>query len=84
MAGTEANDYVVRAPPDETALLARAEAWPGDIKVKDRVVHLWSSYMSDAERGALVAAAESSPGVQRVETPLSDNLKIHLSGAEAR
>jgi len=35
--------------------------------VKDGVVHLWSSYLSEQEKRALIVAAENIPGVQRVE-----------------
>jgi len=31
------------------------------------VVHLWSSYLSEQEKKALVVAAENIPGVGRVE-----------------
>ncbi len=44
-----------------------AEAAPDNVTVKDGIVHLWSSYMSDRERRALVVAAESIPRVRRVE-----------------
>jgi len=44
-----------------------AEASPDNIAVKDGIVHLWCSYISDRERRALVVAAESIPGVRRVE-----------------
>jgi len=30
-------------------------------------VHLWSSYLSEQEKRALVVAAENIPGVRRVE-----------------
>lgn len=53
-----------------------AEVAPGNVTVKDGVVHLWSSYLSDRERRALVVAAESVPGVRRVEDhmrPVGDN-----------
>ena len=44
-----------------------AEASPANITVKDGVVHLWSSYFSEQEKRALVVAAETIPGVRRVE-----------------
>jgi CBS-domain-containing membrane protein len=44
-----------------------AEVSPANITVKDGIVHLWSSYCSDQEKRALVVAAESIPGVRRVE-----------------
>ena len=34
---------------------------------KDGVVHLWSSYLSEQEKRALVVAAENISGVRRVE-----------------
>jgi CBS domain-containing protein len=66
--GSEADDQAIRA-----RLLAElksqrwAEVSPANITVKDGVVHLWSSYLSDQEKRALVVAAESTPGVRRVE-----------------
>lgn len=46
-------------------------AWPEDIVVKDRVAHLWLSEDRSAEqRQTLRVAAESTPGVQRVEEHL--------------
>jgi CBS domain-containing protein len=44
-----------------------AEVAPANVTVKDGVVHLWSSYLSEEEKRALVVAAETIPGVQRVE-----------------
>jgi osmotically-inducible protein OsmY len=38
-----------------------------NVTVKDGVVHLWSSYLSEQEKRALVVAAENIPGVRRVE-----------------
>jgi CBS domain-containing protein len=67
-ADAEADDSAIRE-----RLLAelRAQRWaevaPQNITVRDGIVHLWSSYMSEAERRALLAAAESVPGVRRVE-----------------
>ncbi|HEU0217555.1 MAG TPA: CBS domain-containing protein, partial [Stellaceae bacterium] len=64
----EASDRRIRE-----ALLAelRGQRWaevaPGNVTVRDGVVHLWSSYLSDRERRALIVAAESVPGVRRVE-----------------
>jgi CBS domain-containing protein len=66
--GAEADDRAIR-----NRLLAelKAQKWaevsPANITVKDGVVHLWSSYYSDQEKRALVVAAESTPGVRRVE-----------------
>jgi CBS domain-containing protein len=65
---TEADDQSIRAK-----LLAelKAQRWaevsPANVTVKDGVVHLWSSYLSDQEKRALVVAAENIPGVRRVE-----------------
>jgi osmotically-inducible protein OsmY len=44
-----------------------AEVSPANVTVKDDVVHLWSSYLSEQEKRALVVAAENIPGVRRVE-----------------
>lgn len=44
-----------------------AEVSPANVTVKDGVVHLWSSYLSEQEKRALVVAAENTPGVRRVE-----------------
>src|SRR5262245_55691974 len=44
-----------------------AEVSPANVTVKDGVVHLWSSYLSEQEGRALIVAAESIPGVRRVE-----------------
>jgi CBS-domain-containing membrane protein len=69
--GAEADDRAIRE-----RLLAelRGQRWaevaPANVTVKDGIVHLWSSYMSEQERRALVVAAESIPGVRRVEDHL--------------
>jgi CBS domain-containing protein len=44
-----------------------AEVAPANITVNDGTVYLWSSYLSEAERRALIVAAESIPGVRGVE-----------------
>ena len=44
-----------------------AEVSPANVTVKDGVVHLWSSYLSEQEKRALIVAAENIPGVRRVE-----------------
>jgi CBS domain-containing protein len=66
--GAEADDRAIR---DRLLAELKAQKWaevaPANITVKDRVVHLWSSYYSDQEKRALVVAAESIPGVRRVE-----------------
>lgn len=66
--GAEADDRAIR---DRLLAELKAQKWaevsPGNITVKDGVVHLWSSYYSDQEKRALVVAAESIPGVRRVE-----------------
>ena len=65
---TEADDENIR-----NKLLAelKAQKWaevsPANVTVKDGVVHLWSSYLSEQEKRALVVAAENIPGVRRVE-----------------
>ena len=66
--GAEADDRAIR---DRLLAELKAQKWaevaPANITVKDRVVHLWSSYYSDQEKRALVVTAESIPGVRRVE-----------------
>jgi CBS domain-containing protein len=66
--GAEADDRAIR---DRLLAELKAQKWaevaPANITVKDGVVHLWSSYYSDQEKRALVVAAESIPGVRRVE-----------------
>jgi CBS-domain-containing membrane protein len=66
--GAEADDRAIR---DRLLNELKAQKWaevsPANITVKDGVVHLWSSYYSDQEKRALVVAAESIPGVRRVE-----------------
>jgi CBS domain-containing protein len=66
--GAEADDRAIR---DRLLAELKAQKWaevsPANIMVKDGVVHLWSSYYSDQEKRALVVAAESIPGVRRVE-----------------
>jgi CBS-domain-containing membrane protein len=44
-----------------------AEVAPANVTVKDGVVHLWNSYVSEEEKQALLVAARSIPGVRRVE-----------------
>jgi CBS-domain-containing membrane protein len=66
--GAEADDRTIR---DRLLAELRAQRWaevaPANVTVKDGVVHLWSSYMSEEERRALIVAAESIPGVRLVE-----------------
>jgi len=66
--GAEADDRAIR---DRLLAELKAQKWaevsPANITVKDGVVCLWSSYYSDQEKRALVVAAESIPGVRRVE-----------------
>ena len=66
--GTEANDLSIR---DKLLAELKAQRWaevsPANVTVKDGVVHLWSSYLSEQEKRALVVAAENIPGVRRVE-----------------
>ncbi|HEU0154880.1 MAG TPA: CBS domain-containing protein [Stellaceae bacterium] len=70
---TEADDRRIR-----NKLLAElnaqrwAEVAPANVTVKDGVVHLWSSYYSEKEKRALIVAAETIPGVRRVE----DHMRI--------
>jgi len=66
--GAEADDRSIR---DKLLAELKGQNWaevsPANVTVKDGVVHLWSSYLSERERRALVVAAESIPGVRRVE-----------------
>jgi CBS domain-containing protein len=66
--GVEAEDRAIR---DKLLAELKGQKWaevsPANITVKDGVVHLWSSYYSEEEKRALIAAAESIPGVRRVE-----------------
>ena len=66
--GTEADDRSIR---DKLLAELKAQRWaevsPANVTVKDGVVHLWSSYLSEQEKRALVVAAENTPGVRRVE-----------------
>ena len=65
---TEADDRTIR---DKLLAELKAQRWaevaPSNITVKDGVVHLWSSYLSEQEKRALVVAAKNIPGVRRVE-----------------
>jgi CBS domain-containing protein len=78
--GTDVDDRGIRGK-----LLAelKAQKWaevsPANVTVKDRVVHLWSSYLSEQEKRALVVAAESIPGVRRVEDHMRP-VPAHLLG----
>jgi CBS-domain-containing membrane protein len=64
----EADDRAIR---DRLLAELKAQKWaevsPANITVKNGVVHLWSPYYSDQEKRALIVAAESIPGVRRVE-----------------
>jgi CBS domain-containing protein len=66
--GAEADDRSIR---DQLLAELKAQKWaevsPANVTVKDGVVHLWSSYLSEQEKRALVVAAENIPGVRRVE-----------------
>jgi CBS domain-containing protein len=66
--GAESDDRRIR---DKLLAELKAQKWaevsPANITVKDGVVHLWSSYLSEQEKRALVVAAENTPGVRRVE-----------------
>jgi CBS domain-containing protein len=66
--GAEAEDRAIR---DKLLAELKAQKWaevaPANIIVKDGIVHLWSSYYSEEEKRALIMAAESIPGVRRVE-----------------
>jgi CBS domain-containing protein len=66
--GDETDDRTIR---DKLLAELKAQKWaevsPANITVKDGVVHLWSSYFSEQEKRALIVAAETIPGVRRVE-----------------
>jgi CBS domain-containing protein len=66
--GAEADDRTIR---DKLLAELKTQKWaevsPANVTVKDGVVHLWSSYLSEQEKRALVVAAENIPGVRRVE-----------------
>jgi CBS domain-containing protein len=66
--GTENDDRSIR---EKLLAELKAQKWaevsPANVTVKDGVVHLWSSYLSEQEKRALVVAAENTPGVRRVE-----------------
>jgi CBS domain-containing protein len=66
--GAEVDDRWIR---DKLLAELKAQKWaevsPANVTVKEGVVHLWSSYLSEQEKRALVVAAESIPGVRRVE-----------------
>lgn len=68
LSSAEVDDRTIR---DELLAELKAQKWaeisPANVTVKDGVVHLWSSYLSEQERRALVIAAENTPGVRRVE-----------------
>jgi len=77
--GAEAADRTIR---DQFLAELKAQKWaevsPANITVKDGVVHLWSSYYSDQEKRALVVAAESIPGVRRVEDHMRPVVAAYL------
>jgi CBS domain-containing protein len=66
--GAEADDRAIR---DKLLVELKEQKWaevsPANVTVKDGVVHLWSSYLSEQEKRALLVAAENIPGVRRVE-----------------
>lgn len=44
-----------------------AEVAPANVTVKDGIVHMWNSFVSEDEKQALLVAARTIPGVRRVE-----------------
>ena len=64
--GAEIDDRAIR---DKLLAELKAQKWaevsPANVTVKDGVVHLWSSYLSEQEKLALVVAAENIPGVPK-------------------
>ena len=64
----EVDDRTIRARLlSELKAQKWAEVSPANVTVKDGIVHLWSSFLSEQERRALIVAAENVPGVRRVE-----------------
>jgi CBS domain-containing protein len=67
VAGSASDDLAIRQK-----LLAKlktqrwAEIAPANVTVKDGVVHLWNSYVSDVEKQALLTVARGIPGVRDV------------------
>jgi CBS domain-containing protein len=65
---TEIDDLSIR---DKLLAELKARRWaevsPANVTVKDGVVHLWSSYLSEQEKRALIVAAENTSGVRWVE-----------------
>jgi len=76
----EAGDRRIR---DKLLAELKAQRWaevaPANVSVKDGVVHLWSSYLSEREKRALLIAAERIPGVRRVEDHMRP-VPAHLLG----
>ena len=68
VSGSDAEDRTIR---EKLLAELKAQRWaeisPANVTVKDGVVHLWSSYLSEQEKQALIVAAENIPGVRRVE-----------------
>jgi CBS domain-containing protein len=66
--GAEADDRAIR---DKLLVELKAQKWaevsPANVTVKDKVVHLWSSYLSEQESGRLLSPPKTSPvcGVSR-------------------
>jgi len=66
--GADADDRAIREKLlGELKAQRWAEVAPANVTVKDGVVHLWSSYLSEQEKRALVVAAENIQGVRGVE-----------------
>ena len=68
LSGAKADDRGIR---EQLLAELKAQRWaevsPANVTVKDGVVHLWSSYLSEQEKRALIVAAENIPGVRWVE-----------------
>jgi CBS domain-containing protein len=66
--GARADDRNIR---EQLLAELKAQRWAevsaANVTVKDGVVHLWSSYLSEQEKRALIVAAENIPGVRQVE-----------------
>ena len=67
-AGAAAGDAAIRERLlAELSAQPWAEVAPANVTVRNGIVHLWNSYVSDDEKRALLMAARNTPGVRRVE-----------------
>jgi CBS domain-containing protein len=78
----EADDRRIREKLLEELRQQRwAEVSPGNVTVKQGVVHFWGSYVSEREKRALIVAAESIPGVRGVEDHMVPPTRAIPNGA---